>query len=71
MSLPRLISAAKQVGKAIVFVPSVVGANVGAVVALEKVGLLDDKDLKVVLETGDVREDGDPGSRAWELGFVL
>lgn len=71
MSIPRLIGPAKQVGKAIVFVPSVIGVNVGVVVALEKVGLLDDKDLKAVPETGDVREDGDPGPRAWELGFVL
>jgi hypothetical protein len=71
MSSPRLIGAAKHLGKAVVFVPSVVGANVGAVVGLEKIGLLDDKDLKAVPKTDDVREDSKPGPRAWELGYVL
>ncbi|KAL2042046.1 hypothetical protein N7G274_005234 [Stereocaulon virgatum] len=71
MSSSRLMGAAKCLGKAVVFVPSVVGANVGAAVGLEKIGLPEGKDLKTVPEADDVREDSNPGPRAWDLGYVL
>ena len=75
MSLPRLIGAAKHIGKAVVFMPAVFAANVGSVVALQKTGLLKDEDFKYA---GNLREEelqrgkeGQPEPRGWDLGFVF
>ena len=75
MSFPRLIGAAKHIGKAVVFMPSVFAANVGTVVALQKTGLLNHEDFKYA---GNLREEelqrgkeGQPEPRGWDLGFVF
>ena len=75
MSFPRLISAAKHIGKAVVFTSSVFAANVGTVVALQKTGLLKDEDFKYA---GNLREEelrrskgGQPEPCGWDLGFVF